>query len=146
MSFVFELERYNSAVLVSPESATTWAERADFYRDDQMNPEALSDYEKAVEIDSSLIAAWLDMAICYLREDRYDEAIHSLSRCVSLNPDCADAWSYRAQMRYAHGDIELSVKDANKAMAIRRKSENKTDDFVFDSEIIRNAHAKRMPK
>ncbi len=53
---------------------------------------------------------------CLIFKGKFNVAIADYDLCLKHRPDTYEAWKYRANAKFANGDVENSIKDYNSAL------------------------------
>jgi len=100
------IEIFDALLASAPDDAQAHSNRANaLYAIDRLE-EACAGHERALQILPSFGAARLSLASTLMALMRYEEAGECLDRLIAMEPQQAQAHTYRAMLRLAHGDFE----------------------------------------
>jgi curved DNA-binding protein CbpA len=77
---------------VDPSMAEVYYKKGMDYTNNDMYPEAIAEFEKAIKINPEHLCAHAYLGFAYDTEERLDEAIHEFEKAININPDFADAY------------------------------------------------------
>lgn len=107
-----------------PHSTTALANRAQWYRSNDMNDAALADYQAVLSIDPFLIDALVGRGKLYFDRNQLDLAIEDYNQGLALEPNNDQLLSNRGAWYGAKGDYSNALKDLNAAIETNPNSFN----------------------
>ena len=114
---------FSAAIAADPTLAATHLERGDIYRDKDQCPQATADYDRALALFPNHAAAFVSRGICRTRQGAYDSAVADFDAAIRLDRDNAQgsgalAWSLKAAVHLATGDLEQAIADYDAAIRL----------------------------
>ena len=113
-----ELTLWNDVVLKSPDREIAYNQRGDAYMDLDNIPEALNDYNKAIEINPDYADAYNNRGNVYKAQGKIQRALDDFNKVIEIEPNPADAYNNRGNVYKEQGDIQQALADYNKAIEI----------------------------
>jgi len=117
-----------------------YSNRGSAYSRLQDIPNALANYDLAIQHNPDYSTAYANRAFAYYKVGRYKEGLADCNRAVKLNPDQAYGYSNRGLCRAALGDKEGARADFQRALEIKPKAPAKVI-----SEALTGLHALDHP-
>lgn len=81
-------------------------------------PDALRDFERAIEINGRDVSAWVGRATVFARTGSLERAMADLERAISIDPTYADAWGKRCFTRMLLDRPSEALADCEQAVAL----------------------------
>ena len=81
-------------------------------------PEALRDFERAIEINGRDVSAWVGRATLFARTGRLERAMSDLEQAIAIDPTYAEAWAKRCFTRMLLDRPRDALPDCEKAVAL----------------------------
>ena len=81
-------------------------------------PDALSDFERAIEINGRDVSAWVGRATLFARTGSLERAVADLDRAIEMDPAYADAWGKRCFTRMLLDRPREALPDCEQAVAL----------------------------
>jgi Tfp pilus assembly protein PilF len=81
-------------------------------------PDALRDFERAIEINGRDVSAWVGRATLFARTGSLERAMADLERAIAIDPTYAEAWGKRCFTRMLLDRPSDALPDCEKAVAL----------------------------
>jgi tetratricopeptide (TPR) repeat protein len=111
------IESYNQALMLQPDSAIAWAQKAKALRRSKQLEAALEANDRAISIDPTFSSAWFGRMYTLLTLKQYEEALVAVDRMIELNP-LEEAWKWRAYVLTKLGRYDEALSSVNKAVEL----------------------------
>jgi tetratricopeptide (TPR) repeat protein len=112
------LTAIDTVLELTPDDATTLAERGYILWKLGRLPEALADLDRAIALDDQIAPAWLNRGNVLLDLGRQEEAEQSFTRSVAIDPQYAKGWNHLGIVRQSRGDRIAAREAFNRAIAL----------------------------
>jgi len=136
---------FSRALLVNPDFAMAYYNRAVAYSQKGQFNKAISDYNKAIEADPKFAEAFYNRGTIFTEQgqieldpelaeafynrgninteqDQHDKALSDYTKAIKMNPKFADAYYNRGSIYYGKGHYGLAISDYSKAIEINPKN------------------------
>ena len=130
---------FDKAIEIDPTLAYVWHDRGVCYRELRNFPEALRNFDKAVELapaDEEFLFSRAEMlkilGILRQRQDLLGSAVQILNRVVEINPNHADAWNSLGICSQELGKELLSRQYFDKSRDLIKQGKNSKKTRTFD--------------
>ena len=70
------------------------------------------------ESDNEIVNSFMSKGIEEMSQRNYEDAVASFSKVVELDPNFAEGWNKRATVYYLMGDLESSIRDVDRTLAL----------------------------
>jgi Tfp pilus assembly protein PilF len=117
-AFTWAIEMLNSARKLSLGAKHLYNYRGLTYAALGDNPQALANYNLAIEIDPSYAPAYINRGLIYFRQRDYSAAIDNYTYAIELGQYLVEAYNNRGLAYYSQGDDEAALADYNLAIEI----------------------------
>lgn len=110
---------FDKALALTPNDAEIYTHRGFAHQNFEKYPQALADYNKALQIDSACLQAYMYRSMYYRfvkKENRL--ALTDLNRAIELNPHKAGGYSMRSLIYKEEEKYDLALDDLDKAIAL----------------------------
>ena len=105
----------DDTVLKSPHKARPYNGRGIAYYHRGNLPQAISDYNKAIEIDPNYADAYYNRGLAYYKQDNLPQAISDYNKAIGIDPNYAKAYKNRGVLYYIAKDYDKAWADVHKA-------------------------------
>ncbi len=92
--------------------------RGKFFQDNQMYPEAISEFKKAIDAAPEYITAYYQLGLVYKDTGKYKEAMERFERIKAIAKDDARADYGMAMVFHKQGNLEQAIEGYKKAIAL----------------------------
>jgi len=137
--FAEAIPYFDQAIKIDPSLAYVWHDRGVCYRELRNYPEALRNFDKAVELapdDEEFLFSRAEMfkmlGILRQRRDLLESAVQILNRVVEINPNHAEAWNSLGVCSQELGKELLSRQYFDKSRDLIKQGKNKKKTRTFD--------------
>ncbi len=107
----------------SPHKRRPFFMRGLFYNQQGNLPQALSDFNRAIEIDPNYAGAYNERGKVYSQQGNLPQALSDFNRAVELNHNFAEAYNNRGNIYKGQGNLTGALSDFNRAIEIKPKYE-----------------------
>jgi tetratricopeptide (TPR) repeat protein len=114
------------------EQAATLADQGQADEAEEIDAEALEEFETAVKLNPGYWKAIHNRGVSYAVAHRLNEAVADFTRVVELKPDYANAWFNRGEIYFEQEDYDNAVADYERTLRL------KPDDY---DTLLRRGHA-----
>ncbi len=104
--------------------ANKHAELGDIYEGIGVYPEAIAEYQKALELGPKFLDIHSKLALCYREEGKYAQAIKILSQVIKINPKYTQARVQLGVTLYAAGQKKKAIETWKSAIKQNPKDES----------------------
>ncbi|MDX1913758.1 MAG: tetratricopeptide repeat protein [Saprospiraceae bacterium] len=111
-------KHYSDALEYDPSTVEAYNGRGQAYFQLRKYPEALADFNKAIEAGIVTPKLFLNRGKCLVILNRPAEAIPDLNRSLELEGKSAETWYFRAVAREKTGDLPNAVADYSEALKL----------------------------
>jgi tetratricopeptide (TPR) repeat protein len=137
--FAEAIPYFDQAIKIDPSLAYVWHDRGVCYRELRNYPEALRNFDKAVELapdDEEFLFSRAEMfkmlGILRQRRDLLESAVQILNRVVEINPNHAEAWNSLGVCSQELGKELLSRQYFDKSRDLIKQGKNRKKTRSFD--------------
>jgi tetratricopeptide (TPR) repeat protein len=85
-------------------------------------PQALTDFERAIELNPSNVRVLYNLGYTLYRLGEPHQAIPYFSQAITLDPSHADSYHVRGKVYFALGNLEQAILDFDQAIALKPNS------------------------
>lgn len=121
--FNHAIENFNHAIILDPENALYFQNRANAKLQIKDTIGAISDYESAIKIDSADYENYQVLANIYYIKKEYKNAIKLYSSAIKINPDISDLYFSQANAYVKIDNLEQALAEYNKTIYLESKHE-----------------------
>jgi len=104
--------------------ANKHAELGDIYEGIGVYPEAIAEYQKALELGPKFLDIHSKLALCYREEGKYAQAIKILTQVIKINPKYSQARVQLGVTLYAAGQKKKAIETWKAAIKQNPKDES----------------------
>jgi lipoprotein NlpI len=112
------LQRYDSAIALSPAYARAYRLRADLRKNKGEYDRALADYDQSIKLRSDDPGVFNDRAFAHQAKGQYDLAIQDFDRAIALKPDHALAIKNRGRTQFYLGHFAEAAADLRRGATL----------------------------
>ncbi|MCI0621475.1 MAG: tetratricopeptide repeat protein [Acidobacteria bacterium] len=106
-------------LLREPQMAVARQQLASVYFSSKRYPEAIQEYEQALEIQPRLPVAAFNLGLAHFRVQHFSEAVSAFQRAIQLDASDYEAWNYLGLSYTETGNSSEAEEAFRKCMAIR---------------------------
>lgn len=113
------LYNYNRCLAIDPEFQMAYGNRAILYFNTQKYPEALKDFDKALQYNLTNTDALIGRANTLSSLNQFEKAIPDYDSYISIKPENPSAWHWRGIAKYNCKKYDEAITDFNKALELQ---------------------------
>ena len=116
------LEYSSDALLLSPNTADVWNERAQIYTSMGDFEQAEEVYRQSLALDDGYANTYVSLAGLYTAQQEWEKAAENYQKALELNPKSAEIYSNLGYVYSQMGDLEAALENNLKAVERRPKN------------------------
>ncbi len=117
----------DSKELEGRELVAAFSLRADLYTSTGKYPQAIADFDKAIDLLPDFAEAYLGRGIVYGLQKKYPQAVDDFSRAISLAPQAPQPYFNRGRVLELAGRKDLAIVDYKRARDLDPKMKEAQD-------------------
>lgn len=115
---------FEAALKLNPDSADVYYHRAQIAFLTQDFEAAIKDYKKSVELDPTFLFSHIQLAVSQYRHGSSSEALKIFNDLLAKFENSSDVHNYYAEVLLDQGQVDRSVEEFDKAIALETKKPN----------------------
>lgn len=114
--FKTSIKHYSEALRFEPNTVEAYSGRGQAYLQEQQIPEALEDFNKAIQGGLSSPKLFMNRGKCLVMLNRPAEALPDLSKSLELEPKSPETYFFRGSAYEKTGDFDRAIQDYGQAI------------------------------
>ena len=112
---------FDEALKYNPNNGVAYFGLAEIFSSEEKNPDAIANYEKALELDRALTEIYVPLGILYYQAGEIAKADNLLSRAIAASPNDSETQHFVGLVRYSQNRNDDALRAFNAAKSLDPK-------------------------